>query len=31
VRSAESGFVRYYVALLIVGLTAVGLYFLIQS
>jgi NADH-quinone oxidoreductase subunit L len=31
VRSAESGFVRYYVALVVVGLTAVGLYFLIQS
>jgi NADH-quinone oxidoreductase subunit L len=31
VRSAESGFVRYYAALLVVGLTAVGLYFLIQS
>jgi NADH-quinone oxidoreductase subunit L len=31
VRAAESGFVRYYAALLIVGLSAVGLYFLIQS
>jgi NADH-quinone oxidoreductase subunit L len=31
VRSAESGLVRYYVALLVVGLTAVGLYFLISS
>jgi len=31
VRSAESGFVRYYVALVVIGLGAVGLYFLIQS
>ncbi len=31
VRSAESGFVRYYVALLVVGLAAVALYFLVQS
>jgi NADH-quinone oxidoreductase subunit L len=31
VRSSESGFVRYYVGLVVVGLTAVGLYFLIQT
>ncbi len=31
VRSAESGFVRYYVGFIVVGLTAVGLYFLIAS
>jgi NADH-quinone oxidoreductase subunit L len=31
VRSAQSGFVRYYVALVIVGLVAVGLYFLLAS
>jgi len=31
VRSAESGFVRYYVGFIVVGLTAVGLYFLVQS
>jgi NADH-quinone oxidoreductase subunit L len=31
VRSAESGFVRYYVGFIVFGLTAVGLYFLVQS
>jgi NADH-quinone oxidoreductase subunit L len=31
VRSAESGFVRYYVAFVVVGLSGVGLYFLVQS
>ena len=31
VRSAESGFVRYYVGFIVIGLTAVGLYFLIQT
>jgi NADH-quinone oxidoreductase subunit L len=31
VRAAESGFVRYYVAFVIVGASAVGLYFLISS
>ncbi|MGD0197271.1 MAG: NADH-quinone oxidoreductase subunit L [Solirubrobacteraceae bacterium] len=31
VRSAESGFVRYYVAFVVIGLSAVGLYFLLQS
>jgi NADH-quinone oxidoreductase subunit L len=31
VRSAESGFVRYYVAFVVIGLSGVGLYFLVQS
>jgi NADH-quinone oxidoreductase subunit L len=31
VRAAQSGFVRYYAALLIVGVTGVGFYFLLQS
>ena len=31
VRSAESGFVRYYVAFLVIGLSGFGLYFLLQS
>ena len=31
VRAAQSGFVRYYAALLILGVTAVGFYFLLQS
>ena len=31
VRAAQSGFLRYYAALLLVGVVAVGLYFLIQS
>ncbi|HEU0317555.1 MAG TPA: NADH-quinone oxidoreductase subunit L, partial [Solirubrobacteraceae bacterium] len=31
VRSAQTGFVRYYAGLLIVGVTAVGLYFLLQA
>jgi len=31
VRAAQSGFVRYYAALLVAGLTGVGLYFLLQS
>ena len=31
VRSAESGFVRYYVAFVVIGLGGVGLYFLVQS
>ena len=31
VRAAQSGFVRYYAALLVLGLTAVGFYFLLQS
>jgi NADH-quinone oxidoreductase subunit L len=31
VRAAQSGFLRYYAALLILGMTAVALYFLIQS
>jgi NADH-quinone oxidoreductase subunit L len=31
VRSAESGFIRYYVAFIVVGLTVVGFYFLLQS
>jgi NADH-quinone oxidoreductase subunit L len=31
VRSAESGFVRYYVALVVVGLAGVALYFLIST
>jgi NADH-quinone oxidoreductase subunit L len=31
VRSAESGFIRYYVGFIVIGLTVVGLYFLLQS
>jgi NADH-quinone oxidoreductase subunit L len=31
VRAAQSGFVRYYVALLVVGVAGVGFYFLLQS
>ncbi|MEA2354767.1 MAG: NADH-quinone oxidoreductase subunit, partial [Solirubrobacteraceae bacterium] len=31
VRSAQTGFVRYYAGLLILGVTGVGLYFLLQS
>jgi NADH-quinone oxidoreductase subunit L len=31
VRAAQSGFVRYYAALLVFGASAVGLYFLLQS
>jgi NADH-quinone oxidoreductase subunit L len=31
VRAAQSGFVRYYAALLVLGLTAVGFYFLLQT
>jgi NADH-quinone oxidoreductase subunit L len=31
VRAAQSGFVRYYAALLVLGVAAVGLYFLLQS
>ncbi|MCA1688987.1 MAG: hypothetical protein LC720_00585, partial [Actinobacteria bacterium] len=31
VRSAQTGFVRYYAGLLVLGLSAVGLYFLLQS
>jgi NADH-quinone oxidoreductase subunit L len=31
VRAAQSGFVRYYAALLMLGVTAVGFYFLLQS
>jgi NADH-quinone oxidoreductase subunit L len=31
VRSLQAGFVRYYAALLLLGLTGVGLYFLIQA
>jgi NADH-quinone oxidoreductase subunit L len=31
VRAAQSGFVRYYAALLVLGVTAVGFYFLLQS
>ena len=31
VRAAQSGFVRYYVALLVLGVTGVGFYFLLQS
>ena len=30
VRAAQSGFVRYYAALLVLGVTGVGLYFLLQ-
>ncbi len=31
VRAAQSGFIRYYAALLILGVTGVGFYFLLQS
>jgi NADH-quinone oxidoreductase subunit L len=31
VRAAQSGFVRYYAALLVLGVTGVGFYFLLQS
>jgi len=31
VRAAQSGFVRYYAALIVLGMTAVGFYFLLQS
>jgi NADH-quinone oxidoreductase subunit L len=31
VRAVQSGFVRYYAALLLLGVTAVGLYFLLQA
>jgi NADH-quinone oxidoreductase subunit L len=31
VRAVQSGFVRYYAALLVLGVTAVGLYFLLQT
>jgi NADH-quinone oxidoreductase subunit L len=31
VRAAQNGFLRYYVALLVVGVSALGLYFLLQS
>jgi NADH-quinone oxidoreductase subunit L len=31
VRAAQSGFVRYYAALLVIGVTGVGFYFLLQS
>jgi len=31
VRAAQSGFVRYYAALLVLGVTAVGFYFLLQT
>ncbi len=31
VRAAQSGFVRYYAALLIVGVAGVGFYFLLQT
>jgi NADH-quinone oxidoreductase subunit L len=31
VRAAQSGFLRYYAALLVLGLTGVGLYFLLQA
>jgi NADH-quinone oxidoreductase subunit L len=31
VRAAQSGFVRYYAALLVLGMTGVGFYFLLQS
>ena len=31
VRAAQTGFVRYYAALLLVGVSGVGLYFLLQS
>jgi NADH-quinone oxidoreductase subunit L len=31
VRAAQSGFLRYYAALLVLGISAVGLYFLLVS
>ncbi len=31
VRAVQSGFLRYYAAMLVLGLTAVGLYFLLQT
>jgi len=31
VRAAQSGFVRYYAALLVVGVAGVGFYFLLQA
>jgi NADH-quinone oxidoreductase subunit L len=31
VRAAQSGFVRYYAALLVIGVTGVGFYFLLQT
>jgi len=31
VRAAQSGFLRYYAALLVLGITGVGFYFLLQS
>jgi NADH-quinone oxidoreductase subunit L len=31
VRAAQSGFVRYYAALLVLGVTGVALYFLLQA
>ena len=31
VRAVQSGFVRYYAALLVLGVTGVGFYFLLQS
>jgi len=31
VRAAQSGFIRYYAALLVIGITGVGFYFLLQS
>ena len=30
-RAAQSGFLRYYAALLVIGITGVGFYFLLQS
>ena len=31
VRAAQSGYLRYYAALLLLGLTALGLYFLVAG
>ena len=31
VRAAQSGFLRYYAALLLLGLTGLGLYFLLAA
>ena len=31
VRAAQSGFLRYYAALLLLGVTGLGLYFLISA
>ena len=31
VRAVQSGFVRYYAALLVLGVTGVGFYFLLQT